>query len=150
MSMYYIMPIFYHIHRGADTNSLDDGFIDGEPLWFSKKDSYWYKVEKIVGCTNYGGYKTYEIFIPSEAYTTSMHPRTPKIIKITSETINDFKKIWDGHNATIALFKKRGAIGVDCTDHYGVYRNPPEGIIWKLPPKAYIKLVEVKVCDEEI
>jgi hypothetical protein len=62
---------------------------------------------------HYWGYKLYEIFIPSSAYTTSLNPRTPKIVKITKKTINEYKKIYCqlGIIQGIIELQKRGLIG---------------------------------------
>ena len=96
--------------------------------------------------------KIYELFIPTEAYTMSLHPRTPKIIKITKDTLKNYQNLHHnkGNYGCVDILQSRGAIGVDCTDYKGTYGTPPEGIIWKLPPKGYIKLVEMVASDRKV
>jgi len=86
------MPYFYHISRGTKQNLLYTVFINGESLFFSKKDSFWYNIERQIGMNHFEGYKLYEIFIPSNAYTKSFNPRTPTIIKITKNTLKEYTK----------------------------------------------------------
>jgi hypothetical protein len=52
------MPYYYHIHRGIKPCSLDNKFIENRPLFFSKKNSDWYNIEKEVS-KEYGGYRMY-------------------------------------------------------------------------------------------
>jgi hypothetical protein len=139
------MPYFYHISRGIQQNSLDNGFIKGEALFFSKKDSFWYKVERQIGMNHFGGYKIYEIFIPSTAYTTSFNPRTPKIVKITKNTLKEYIKKYQslGNYGVMIELQKRGLIGVDCTD-FKTNMSPEEGFIWEMPLGATIQLIETK------
>ena len=145
------MPTFYHIHRTIDQSDLDNGFVTGDQLFYSKKDSFWHTVERNVSKDpEFGGYREYEIFIPSTAYTTSMNPRTPKILKVTSDNVKEYKKFItkkDHHyknkyDPMVAL----GFIGVDFTDlnwrHNGLMLTQ-EGVIWAMPDGARIKLINV-------
>lgn len=146
------MPTFYHIHRSIHPSNLDSGFVKGDNLFFSKKDSFWHSVEKNVSENpEYGGYREYEIFIPSTAYTTSLHPRTPKILKVTSENVKEYRKLLTkinipNQNRYETLDTQLNLIGVDMTDlhwrHNGAMFSQ-EGVIWELPKGARITLINV-------
>lgn len=86
------MPTFFHIHRGIENSSLDNGFINIDNghsgLFFSKLHSWWHNVERDVS-KDYGGYREYKISFPSSLYTESFNP---KIIKITKKISKNLKK----------------------------------------------------------
>ena len=41
------MPVYYHIHRSIKKSNIENNFKEGQMLYFSKKNSFWYNVEKI-------------------------------------------------------------------------------------------------------
>ena len=137
------MPYYYHIHRGIKPCSLDNKFIENKPLFFSKKNSIWYNIEKEVS-KDYGGYRMYEIYIPSSRFTLSFNPKTKdKIVKITPDNIKEYHV----HYPIFDNMKKRNIIGIDATlqDLNGLYPQgtPPEGYIWKKPKDIKIKLINI-------
>ena len=78
------MPIFYHIHRSIKPSELENNLTEGYPLYFSKKNSGWYNMEKHLGITDYGGYIIYKINIPNNCFTESFHKNAKyKILKLT-------------------------------------------------------------------
>jgi len=143
------MPKYYHIHRGLDKSQLEKKFILNKPLYFSKKNSNWYQIEQEIS-KDYGGFRIYEIYIPTNRLTNSFNPITPnKIVKITKNNIKEYielRKKYKGSIYFIEEMKKRKIIGIDATIEdklmYGMY-GPPEGYIWKKPNDIIIKLISV-------
>ena len=139
------MPYYYHIHRGIKPCSLDNKFIKNRPLFFSKKNSIWYNIEKEIS-KDYGGYRMYEIYIPRTYFTLSFNPKTKnKILKITPDNIKEYNELYP-HFPFINNMKKSNIIGIDATqDLNGLYSmgTPPEGYIWKKPKDIKIKLIEI-------
>ena len=62
------MPKYYHVHRGTKPSTLSKGFCKNQPLFFSKKYSFWYNTEINIS-REYGGYFIYEIDIPNNMFT---------------------------------------------------------------------------------
>lgn len=141
------MPKFYHIHRGIESSSLEKKFIKNSILFFSKKNSGWYNIEKDISI-NYNGYRVYEIYIPKTRYTFTFNPRTSgKIVKITVENIGEYIKLknkYKNYNTFIKEMQKRNIIGIDATiEHIDAYiTGPPEGYIWKKSIDVTIRLIE--------
>jgi hypothetical protein len=150
------MPKYYHIHRGTEPSTLEKKFIKNIPLFFSKKNSNWYNIEKDIS-KEYGGYRIYEIYIPSSRYTLSFNPTSvDKIVKITSYNINDYILLLNEHknnrNNFIEEMKKRNIIGIDATIEHtydkikykdAYFTGPPEGYIWRKPSDIKIKLLSI-------
>lgn len=138
------MPKYYHIHRGTKPSKVDKKFIEGQSLFFSKKNSTWYNIEKEISKEKeYGGFYEYEIYIPATRFTTSFNPRTKnKIVKITHKNIDEFISLimhqYKNRNLFIEEMKRRNIIGIDATSDF-MYKyvhitgGPPEGFIWKKP-----------------
>ena len=141
------MPKYYHIHRGLQPSKLETEFVKGWVLYFSKKNSQWYNVEKEIS-KDYGGYRIYEIYIPSSKFTTSFNPTTKgKIVKITPKNLKEYvelRKEYKGSIYFVDEMKKRNIIGVDATiNHKDAYIGGwPEGYFWEKPSDIKIKLVE--------
>ena len=141
------MPKYYHVHRGTTPSNVGNKFIKNCPLFFSRKNSNWYNIEKDIS-KDYGGYWIYEIYIPSKRFTVSFNPSNNcKIVKITKNNINEYVKLKEeyiGHNRFIEEMKKRNIIGIDATiEHTDAYiSGPPEGYIWQKPSDRKIKLFE--------
>ena len=124
------MPKYYHIHRGITSSDIEKKFIKNKPLFFSKKNSGWYNIEKEIS-KDYNGYRIYEIYIPNNRYTLSFNPITVgKIVKITTDNINEYIQLIKKGNF-IEEMKKRNIIGIDATiEHKDAYiTGPPEGYI---------------------
>ena len=152
------MPIYYHIHRSSEPSLLEKELIKGKPLYFSKKNSFWYNVEKSVGENDYGGYIIYKIYIPKLLFTTSFEEKN-KIVRITSKNINEYNKLlkeYPGNINFINEMKKRGIIGIDATSNFIAnfkYMNltekpehiTPEGYLWDFP--KMIKITKIQVFD---
>jgi len=142
------MPKYYHINRGIKPSKIEKKFIEDYPLFFSKKNSGWYNIEKSIS-EDYGGYRVYEITIPKKLFTISFNPRTKaKIVKINKDNINEYLELrekYRGHHAFIKEMNKRNIIGIDCTrEHKDSYiTGPPEGYIWKKQSSIIIKLIEI-------
>ena len=141
------MSRYCHIHRGITPSGLEKKFIKNFPLFFSKKNSSWYNIEKDIS-KDYNGYRMYEIYIPKNRYTISFNPRIAgKIVKVTADNINEYhnlKKEYIGHINFIEEMKKRNIIGIDATlEHKDIIRAP-EGYIWQKPRDIKIKLIEIK------
>tara|TARA_Y100000768_G_C23389486_1_gene412229 strand:- start:51 stop:491 length:441 start_codon:yes stop_codon:yes gene_type:complete len=131
------MPVYYHIHRGTSNSKLDKKFIKNKPLYFSKKNSFWYRVElEISKDEEYNGYSIYKITIPEKLFTYSFNPRTktPKIIKINKHNTDKYVK----RDFNIEELKKKNIIGIDAnlpTSKENIHKTlkyPPEGYIWEL------------------
>ena len=134
------MPLYYHIHRGKKSSKLEKQFINNNLLFFSKKNSGWYNMEKDIGQTNFGGYK---IYIPDNMFTTSFNPRTKnKIVKITKNNLEEYKKIVKKYGKKYFL-QNKNIIGIDSTFEHpnNFVQGPPEGYIWKKPKE--IKIINV-------
>ena len=142
------MPKYYHVQRGLTSYNIEKKFIRNKPLFFSKKNSGWYNLEKEIS-KNYNGYTIYEISIPTNRYTRSFKPTTVnKIVKITKNNINEYvqlKNEYHGHNRFIEEMKKRNIIGIDATiEHKDAYiTGSPEGYIWQKTTDIKIKLIEI-------
>ena len=144
------MPYYYHIHRGIEPSELENKFIKNKALFFSRKNSGWYNIEKNIS-KDYGGYRIYEIYIPSSRFSFSFNPkRKGKIVKITKDKINEYKDLHNknglySHNLFFDTMKKRGIIGIDATleDKDLYITGPPEGYIWKKPKDIKIKLINI-------
>jgi hypothetical protein len=157
------MPKYYHIHicerSGEDT--LEKGFIKGDRLYISKKNSWWYRIWKKIGIdgVNNEGYKIYEITIPKELYTTSLYPKGKnKILKITKNNIKEYKKLmrqcWKfngkgkGFHYLVIELTKRNIIGVDATSKFirkhmqSAMIFEPEAFIWQKPSQIKIKKIK--------
>lgn len=139
------MPKYYHIVRGKKSSGVDKKFINGKPLYFSKKDVGWNSIEKEIS-RDYGGYHEYEIFIPPKIYTTSFNPTSKnKIVKISTKNAKeyyDLRKKYGGSFQFIEEMKKRNIIGIDATSdimYKYMWGGPPEGFIWK-------KISGIKIC----
>lgn len=142
------MPKFYHVHSSVEASAIEKNKITGQYLYFSKKDSYFYNSWITLSKNEYGGYIIYEIYIPSNMFTTSFNPRTKnKIVKITRENIVEYKKlrkIYKGQEIFRKEMDSRGIIGIDCTDkfthkHQSVGFPTMEGHIWRFPRSIKIK-----------
>lgn len=150
------MPKYYHIHRGTTPSTLEKNFVTGDPLFFSKKDSFWYNVEKSVS-KDYGGYFIYEIYISNDKFTKSFNPKSKKIVKITKDNISTYQDLKDkfrGHISFINEMKRRNIIGIDATnvtveDMTKGFNITPEGYIWEKPDDVIIKRVERKKLKNE-
>ena len=146
------MPYYYHIHRGIKPCSLDNKFIKNRPLFFSKKNSIWYNIEKKAS-KEFGGYRMYEIYIPQTYFTLSFNPKTKdKIVKITLDNIKEYRELKVIPNGFYPHYpfidnikKKRNIIGIDATLEHNELRitGLPEGYIWKKPKDIKIKLIEI-------
>ena len=143
------MPKYYHIHRGLEKSRLDKEFITDLPLFFSKNNSIWYNIEKNIS-KEYKGYQIYEIYIPSNKFTTSFNPKTPnRIVKITKNNIKEYielKNKYKGHINFIEEMRKRKIIGIDATTETKLMYDtigPPEGYVWKKINGIKIKLIQV-------
>jgi hypothetical protein len=143
------MPKYYHIHRGKKSSEIDTKFINGTSLFFSKKNSNWYNIEKETS-KDYGGYHEYEIYIPSSLFTASFNPTTKnKIVKISKNNIKEYYALRMKYNRGSYYFieemKKRNIIGIDATTdlmfNYSI-SGPPEGFIWKKTKD--IKITHIK------
>lgn len=138
------MPIFYHIHIGVD-NPHFEKFEKNRPLYFSRKNSRWYRNWKSVG-EDYGGHLEYKISFPRTLYTTSFNPRSKnKIVKITKENIKEYKNLKKKYRGVkfIEEMNKRNIIGIDCTPkwtfkHNSLLISVMEGYFWK-------KVKEIKI-----
>ena len=152
------MPIFYHVHVKYEPDlddTLEKGFTNEFPLFMSKKNSWWYEMKINDGKPKdgyKGGYYIYQITIPKELFTTSLHPTKNKILKITKNNIDEYIKYLDLHcDGTFqSELAKRNIIGVDATNKIVTkykYRkhkliSPPEARIWKKLPQ-----IKIKKCD---
>lgn len=135
------MPIYYHIHRGIKKSNLEKGFKKNKPLFFSKKNSFWYEIEKKIGRENFDGYIIYKIDIPSNRFTTSFNPRSNnKIVKITKKNIKKYIALLSKYKSRknfIIEMNNRNIIGIDITTEFRdsrkrfMHRITPEGFIWK-------------------
>ena len=145
------MPIYYHISRGLKSPNLEKKFKKNVCLFFSKKNSSWYCLEKKIS-KDYGGYIEYKIYIPSSRFTNSFNPRKKNmIVKISKININKYKKILtieynNNRNLFIKDMKKKNIIGIDAnTDllyDLGFPFSGPEGFIWSKPND--IKIEQIK------
>lgn len=143
------MPKYYSIHRGITISEIENKFIKNKPFFFSKKNSFWYNIEKEIS-VDYGGYIIYEIYIPNNLFTSSFKPRTKnKIIKVTKQNINEYKKlkeIYGGHTNFIKEMKKNNIIGVDANSSI-IYKHKnlshPEGYLWEKPDSIKIKRIKI-------
>ena len=139
------MPTYYQIHRGIISSEVENRFIKNRPFFFSKKNSFWYNIEKEIS-KDYGGYIIYEIYIPKHLFTKSFNPRNKnKIVKITKQNINEYKKLkktYKGYNNFIREMNKRNIIGIDATSTF-IYKHtslsPPEGYLRKKTKNIKIK-----------
>jgi hypothetical protein len=149
------MPKYYQIHRGIEPSKVEKKFIKNKPFFFSKKNSFWYNIEKDIS-KDYGGYIIYEIYIPNYLFTSSFNPiKKNKIVKITKKNIfeyNQLKNVYGGHNDFIEEMKKRNIIGIDATFNKGkIYKteNPPEGYLWQKPKDIKIKKIETVILNSK-
>jgi hypothetical protein len=119
-------------------------------LWFSKKNSGWYNFWKLVG-EDVESYAIYKIIIPEKLFTTSFHPRSNKILRITDKNMKEFLKlkmddkyIYAGAFKTrYAFLKKNNMIGLDLNTK-SVVKNLgtmyAEGILLKFDDIKCIKV----------
>lgn len=143
------MPKYYQIHRGLEPSEVENEFIINKPFFFSKKNSFWYNVEKQIS-EDYGGYIIYEISIPNNLFTLSFNPRTEnKIVKVTKENIDEYKKLIKTHKGRKNFIKemnKRNIIGIDATSEF-IHKHwslpAPEGYLWQKPESIKIKMIKV-------
>ena len=134
------MPKYYHVHRGIKPSNLENKFIENQSLFFSKKKSGWYIMEKDIS-KDYGGYRIYEIYIPASRFTTSFTPtKKNKIFKVTKNNVEEYTKLFKS-GKMYQLMKTYGMIGIDGTfvEIYG----PGEGFIKKKTTDIIIKLVDI-------
>jgi hypothetical protein len=125
----------------------------------SKKNSIWYIDWIGLGRNEFGGYKIYEITIPKELFTTSLHPKGKnRVLKITKNNIEEYKKLmrrcWEtegivnGFNYLVIVLNKRNIIGVDATSKFIKKHVAPrlifhsEAYIWQKPSQIKIKKIE--------
>lgn len=152
------MPKYYHVHLGRpNTSQLENKFMTGKDLFFSKKDSFWYRIWPEVGLDNYGAYVMYEIYIPNNMFTTSFNPKFAKnkILKITKKNIAQYKKLYSLKcGGRFDIFKAFGYIGIDATaswikkgNNKGKVMSSPEGILWRKIRGIKIKKIEVVETD---
>jgi len=143
------MPKFYHIHRGLDESTLDKEFLDVgngcQGLFFAKKDTMWHNIERETS-VEYGGYKEYEIYIPSFLYTLSLTPTTPKVIKITEKNVSKYLESLRSKKYCRGIDRYNpNIIGVDVTikdlriKKFGIIYNE-EGVIFRWNPNIKIHL----------
>ena len=146
------MPIFYHIHRSIIPSMIEENFIDHYPLFFSLKDSVWYKIELDI-CQNseeYNGCTIYKISIPKKIFVNSIKKySTPKILQISIDNIFDYKKFIEKNDNLIKSLSDHNIIGVDLTDEKSFFRFPKkpqflfnsnEGCLWQKIPEIKIKI----------
>lgn len=138
------MTKYYHIHRGIQKSNLENGFENNRGIFFfSKKDSFWYRLEINIS-KDYGGYIIYEICIPKNRFTTSFNPRSKKIVKITKKNIKEYKKLQD--NRRRDHFMNENIIGFDLNTKFIEDRRwkyiTPEGFIWEKPNDITIKKIK--------
>ena len=154
------MAIFYHIHRSTKSSTLENGLIEEHALFFSKKNSFWFNIEKQIGIENFGGYIIYKINIPDNCFTQSFHKNAKyKILKLTKKNINKYlqfvnklkgKNLLTGSIRLIDELKKRNYIGVDATSLNMTYNKSPhhlEGFIWNFT-KCKIKIKKIKTVKK--
>lgn len=101
------MTIFYHIHRGTNKIKLKRN----KTTFMSKKNSFWYNMEKEIGNSNYGGVVEYKINIPSKRFTTSLNPNDKtKIVMLFNDNIEEFMNMYP----TMIIMKENFG-GIDAT-----------------------------------
>lgn len=143
------MVKYYHVHRSKKKSKIEKKFQNDKQLYFSKKDSAWYEIEKNIGLDNFGGYIIYEIDIPKRFFTYSFNPTSKnKIVKVNDDNLEEFLRLKSENIGSIKFIeemKRRNLIGVDSTyvdlDKIGNYAKehkielflvtPFEGYIWK-------------------
>ncbi len=79
------MPKYYHVHRSYKSSLIETTVIEDQPLFFTKKNSFWYDTEIMMSKDKdyYDGYTIYEITIPKSQFTESFNPiKKNKILKI--------------------------------------------------------------------
>lgn len=146
------MVKFYHIHRGTMPSTIEQLFISNHLLFFSKKNSDWYNIEKEIGLDNYGGYITYEIDIPQKFFTNSLHPKgNHKILKINRNNIHKYKLFRKNNPFPIESLKENNIIGIDLTDEK-IWKflstkpifllNSLEGCLWNISDEIKIQKIE--------
>ncbi len=130
------MLTYYHVHTNIIDSDVINKFIKDTPLFFSKKNSWYYETYKSAWKESI----IYKIHIPLSRYTTSFNPRYKnKIVKITMQNVNEYKylrKKYKGHYNFIKEMNMRGVIGIDSTNiklnRYPTLR-PLEGYFWRKP-----------------
>lgn len=99
------MPIYYHIHRGRDPIVFDKN----HEMFMSKKNSFWYNIEKEM---SNGEYLEYKITIPQNRFTISLNPRDKtKILKLNKENIKEYRKLYPNRDD-----ERNNFGGVDATN----------------------------------
>ena len=139
------MTKYYHIHRGTTPTSLEKGFIKGRRLFFSKKNSFWYNTEIDIS-KDYGGYKIYEINIPNNLMTLSLHPKNKKVVKINKNNVDDFMKlkkikIGDALKDMDDIIK-RNIIGFIFMNRESNANYPEEGYIFEKIKGITVRLID--------
>lgn len=146
------MPKYYHVHRSFKPSQIEIKLIEDHPLYFSKKNSFWYHVEIDISKDKdvFDGYTIYEITIPRSQFTESLNPRKKnKIFKVTKKNLDEFiklKKKYEGSFNLIKEMKKRNFIGYDATLKIKNIKKwhiigTGEGVIWdfsKFKPRIRI------------
>lgn len=156
------MPIYYHIHRSIKKSNIENNFKEGQALFFSKKKSFWYDVEKDISLSRYNGYSEYKITIPQKYFTYSLNPKSKnKILKLTPKNIEKFIKLHlnllKSKKSLIHDFINKKFIGMDATneDIYDFYcklklerQLQLEAQLY--PPQGYIKKKYKDILIEKI
>lgn len=110
------MPYYYHVSRGIEESRIVNDYVKGS-VFFSKKDFDWNVTEKEVGLADEGGYREYELFIPSNHFTESLNPLTKgKILRVTKRNrkkILKYMNQFENNNQFRTQLKKDGFNGLD-------------------------------------
>src|SRR5258706_13129904 len=110
---------FYHIHCSTKKLDIENGFIENMALFFSKKNSDWFNIEKQLGKKGYGGYIIYEVNIPKILIEYDFKPKeSPKIVKIIDVFNLDIytELMSKSRKNLIEEMNKRNIIGIDATN----------------------------------
>lgn len=104
------MPVYYHIHRGDKLIKFDKN----KPMFVSKKNSFWYNVEKQI--SNNPEYKNsyceYKITINNDKFTHSLNSKdNTKILKLNENNLKKFIEKYPSRNSI-----KKDFGGLDATD----------------------------------
>lgn len=152
------MPVYYHIHRSIKKSNIENNFKEGQMLYFSKKNSFWYNIEKNIALDGYNGYSEYKITIPQKYFTYSLNPKSKnKILKLTPKNIEKFIKLHlnllKSKKSLRDYFINKKFIGIDATNEnlYDFYSKlkieaqlyPPQGWITKKYKDIIIEKVDV-------